>query len=147
MILSERTIWHLAKVIKFLYILKEGKGAEDSSLLEALPRVGSVIHCPIMILRDYLRNMESIMHDQCLHSTNVSGSSLFSGNDLDMVPDSRGWQQIGREINWSAWWYWNVYSGGTSLPKEVGKSFSKEMTFELCFEGWAVSLCKNNVKV
>lgn len=40
MILSERTIWHLAKVIKFLYILKEGKGAEDSSLLEALPRVG-----------------------------------------------------------------------------------------------------------
>lgn len=29
----------MVKVIKVLYILKEGKGAEDAFLLEVLPRV------------------------------------------------------------------------------------------------------------
>lgn len=44
-----------------------------------------MIHCPVMILRDELTNIESIMHNRFTHSTNIYGYSLFSGNDLDIV--------------------------------------------------------------
>lgn len=38
-----------------------------------------------MILKDDVRIIESITHDQFIHSTKIYGLSLFSRNDLDMV--------------------------------------------------------------